>query len=78
MAQFMWARKYAVTMSDDIRDCVQALLDGFLDPAIEWHAKIPFVIPREANAISIGDASLLGGGAHCQNMEFWFTVTWSQ
>jgi hypothetical protein len=77
MAQFMWAKNVAVPMVNDVRDCITTLLAAFLDPTITWAAKIPFIVPRTPHAISVGDASFLGGGGHCHKLHFWFDVIWS-
>jgi hypothetical protein len=52
-------------------------LTAFCDPTFSWVAKIPLIVPRIPHAQSIGDASFLGGGAHCEKMQFWFDLIWS-
>jgi hypothetical protein len=39
---------------------------------------IGLIIPRDPLAESKGDASGLGGGAYCEQLAYWFDVTWSE
>jgi hypothetical protein len=42
-----------------------------------WEESIEFITPRNHHFVSIGDASKLGGGAHCDKLEYWFDILWS-
>jgi hypothetical protein len=42
-----------------------------------WKVPLGMIVPRDPHFWSQGDASLLGGGAYCPGLRFWFNIGWS-
>ena len=76
-AQLLWHSSASTAVCSRVSECITELLSSFTDPAFSWNAKIAFIIPREPNIETTGDASHRGGGGHSVVFEFWFDLIWS-
>ena len=77
IANFIWATGTKMTVTAELRRCVDLLLGILVDPAVSLAAPIPFIVARDPHAISAGDASLDGGGGHNHKLQYWFDIVWS-
>jgi hypothetical protein len=71
----LWGSKTQTAVTHTVKGCISDLLHSFTE--FSWSAKIPFIIPRDPNVSTTGDASELGGGGFSTIMQFWFEVGWS-
>ena len=76
MATTLWASKQQFSMDASILRELQRILDSLRTE--EWKLYIPHMIPRDHHCVSIGDASLLGGGAFSRDLQYWFRIMWSK
>jgi hypothetical protein len=76
-AKLLWNSRYRMTLTNNVSVCLQVIHDYLVDETRAWEESIGFIIKRQPHAITIGDASKLGGGAHCDNLEYWFDLIWS-
>jgi hypothetical protein len=77
IADFIWATHTRMTMSADLRRCVNLILAMLSDKSISWATPIPFIVKRDPSSISAGDASYDGGGGHNHKLRYWFDIVWS-
>ena len=63
-------------MSDRLRSELQAIYNDLHDRTNDWSISIGHIIPRDPHVESFGDASLVGGGAHCPSLQIWFYTLW--
>jgi hypothetical protein len=76
-AQLLWNSRHRTPLTVPIRACLQVIHDYLTGTNHPWEESIGFIIPRNHHFVSIGDASKLGGGAHCDKLEYWFDILWS-
>jgi hypothetical protein len=73
----LWNSRTKMNMTALIRRNLSTLHEYLSDPSNTWEEPIAFIIPRVPHIISTGDASNLGGGAHCDSLNLWFYIVWS-
>ena len=76
-AQFLWASRSTFCLDKPTRATLQFLFDYVSLVPSPWETPLGLIIPRTPHFESFGDASQLGGGAFCQQLEFWFDLGWS-
>jgi hypothetical protein len=74
-AKLLWGSTTHTAITSTVQGCIADLLHSFSN--FSWCAKIPFIIRRDPNVSTTGDASELGGGGFSTAMRFWFEVGWS-
>ena len=77
IADFIWCTRTKMTVSADLRRCVNLILSMLSDKSISWATPIPFIVKRDPHAISAGDASDDGAGGHNHKLRYWFDIIWS-
>ena len=77
-AQLLWKTKQKFVITPDMLDSIRHLLAYLTTDPHPWEVPLGLVIPRSPHFNSRGDASFLGGGAHCPQLKFWFDLAWSQ
>lgn len=75
-ATWIWRHRSTITMTRAVKASIQMLLTYLQDNNRPWAAKIGLVIQREPTTGSLGDASNIAGGAHCQHTQFWLDIVW--
>lgn len=76
-AMLLWSSRQTIPISKELCENLQMIHAVLADPLVQWAAPIAHLIPRDHHFETIGDASTLGGGAHCQKLEYWLDVVWS-
>jgi hypothetical protein len=77
-AMLLWSSRRKIPISRELRESLQTIQTILADPLVHWATPIAHLIPRDHHFESVGDASTLGGGAHCQQLQYWFDVVWSE
>ena len=77
MAALLWRTKSKIAITDSVAREIQNIYEHMNNPSITWAISIGHVIPRDAQYTSFGDACGIGGGAYCEELEYWFDVVWS-
>ena len=77
MAALLWSKKSKIQISESVAAEIKYLHSLLADKTYLWQMNIGHVIPRDAQFTSFGDACLVGGGAYCHELQFWFDVHWS-
>ena len=76
-ASLLWTSQTQMNMTQHLRAAF-AVLHGIVgDEAQRIAQPLGFIVPRVPHAVSTGDASEYGGGAHCASLCYWFDITWS-
>jgi hypothetical protein len=78
IARALWSEKIKIGNTAEVLANIRLLRDFLANPANKWEEPIAHIVHRAPHATSVGDASQLGGGAHCERLQFWFDVTWSE
>ena len=76
-AKFLWSTKQTFTITKQAREALRYILHYVVSSEKPWEVPIGMIIPRDYHFESRGDASLIGGGAYCSFLGFWFEVAWS-
>ena len=76
-ARLIWSTRQRFQLTAMDRGALSILLAYLRDTTSPWDVPLGLIVPRRPNILSQGDASFLGGGAHCPTLEFWFDVIWS-
>ena len=76
-ARLIWATRQRFQLTALDKGALSILLAYLRDHTSPWDVPLGMVVPRQPSIVSQGDASFLGGGAHCPTLEFWFDVIWS-
>jgi hypothetical protein len=76
-AQLLWSTRQRFSVDGPLIDAVAHLHSYVASTDGPWDVPLGMIIPRMPHFWSRGDASLLGGGAYCPGLRFWFDVTWS-
>ena len=76
-ARLLWATRQRFQLTPLDHSALSTLLSYLQDTFSPWDVPLGMIVPRTPNITSQGDASFVGGGAHCPTLEFWFDVIWS-
>jgi hypothetical protein len=76
-AQLLWSTRQRFAVDDAMLEAVQHLLVYVELTDSPWEVPLGMIIPRDPHFWSRGDASLVGGGAYCPGLRFWFDISWS-
>ena len=76
-AKLLWSSKAQIILTQQVRSCLTTIHDKLADTSQRWAQPIGYIIPRDPHVISLGDASLTGGGAYCEHLAYWFDIVWS-
>ena len=76
-AQLLWSTRQRFSVDSTMLEAVRHLLAYVESTTSPWEVPLGMIIPREPHFWSRGDASLVGGGAYCPGLCFWFDVIWS-
>ena len=76
-ATLLWSSKAQIILTQQVRSCLTTIHDKLADTSQCWAQLIGYIIPRDPHVISLGDASLTGGGACCEHLAYWFNIVWS-
>ena len=78
-ASLLWSSRTKIAITHSIRAALTTIHSVLVAGAtVPLAQPIGFIIPRDPLAESKGDASGLGGGAYCEQLAYWFDVTWSE
>ena len=77
IATLLWKSRANIKTTERVRDELNRLLTMLKDPTYLWQMSIAHIVPRTPHFIPTGDSSELAGGAHCKELECWFTALWS-
>ena len=76
-ASLLWSSRTKLPITQSIRAALTTVHSVVADTTVSLAQPIGFIIPRNPLAESKGDASGIGGGAYCEQLAYWFDVTWS-
>ena len=76
-AQLLWSTRQRFSVDPASRSAVTNLLRYVTTSGSPWEVPLGMIIPRDPHFWSRGDASLVGGGAYCPGLRFWFDISWS-
>jgi hypothetical protein len=77
-AQLLWMSRRRFQVTTEIRQTLETVFQVLQDKTYHWAAPIAHLIPRDHHFVSVGDASNVGGGAYCEQLQFWFDIRWSK
>ena len=77
-AALLWSSRTKLVITQSIRAALTTIHGVMADATVRLAQHIGFIIPRNPVAESRGDASGLGGGAYCEQLAYWFDITWSE
>ena len=77
-AALLWSSRTKLVITQSIRAALTTIHSVISDATVRLAQPIGFIIPRDPLAESRGDASGLGGGAYCEQLAYWFDITWSE
>jgi hypothetical protein len=77
IAALLWHTKQAIKVTPPVQRELQYLHAYLRVRSNPWAISIGHLVPRDPIFTTTGDASNLGGGAHCRDLAFWFSVIWS-
>ena len=75
-AQLLWSTRQRFVVDDVLLEAVHQLLAYVESSESPWEVPLGMIIPRDPHFWSRGDASLVGGGAYCPGLRFWFDISW--
>ena len=76
-ARLLWAKDERFTVDPLARSSIHILLAYLQAHPDPWCTHLGFIVPRVPHFYCQGDASHVGGGAHCPHLEFWTDLAWS-
>lgn len=76
-AQLLYKSRANIKTSPRVRDELQRILHMLQDETYRWEMSIAHIVPRSPHFVPTGDSSELAGGAHCKELECWYTALWS-
>ena len=76
-ASFIWRYNLTAVLDPPMRCALANLLHYASSTDRPWEAKFGTLIPRDPQVEAFGDASLIGGGGFCPELQFWFDIHWS-
>jgi hypothetical protein len=71
VAALLWKTHTPISMTSNIRVCLQQRYDYLITPSNTWEIPIAYLIDREHSYLSTGDASELSMGAFSHDFRFW-------
>jgi hypothetical protein len=74
VAALLWKTHTPISMTSDIRVCLQEHYDYLINPSNPWEIPIAYLIDRDYTYLSTGDASQLSMGAFSHDLRFWTCV----
>ena len=77
MAALLWKSNTPISLSEAVQFELRQLHSHLADTNRPWSISIAHVIPRDAQFTSLGDACGTGGGAFCNELEYWFDIVWA-
>ena len=77
-ASLLWSSRTKLPVTHSLRATLATIHSVVADATVTLAQPIGFIVPRDPLAESKGDASGLGGGAYCEQLAYWFDVTWSE
>ena len=77
VAALLWKTHTPISMTSDIRVCLQEHYDYLLTPSNPWEIPIAYLIDRDYSFLSTGDASELSMGAFSRDFQFWTCIDYS-
>jgi hypothetical protein len=76
-AQLLWSTRQRFSVDAPMLDSLGHLLSYVEATSSPWEVPLGMIVPRDPHFWSRGDASLVGGGAYCPGLHFWFDIAWS-
>ncbi|MGL5812230.1 MAG: hypothetical protein ACRCYW_02690, partial [Aeromonas sp.] len=76
-ARLLWSTRQRFSVDATFSEALHHLLAYVESSSSPWETPLGMIIPRDPHFWSRGDASLLGGGAFCPGLRFWFDISWS-
>jgi hypothetical protein len=76
-AHLLWTTRQRFSVDPPLLEAIRHLISYVEATTSPWEVPLGMIIPREHHFWSRGDASLLGGGAYCPGLRFWFDLGWS-
>ena len=73
IAAVLWRTKQAILVTPFARQELVYLHTYLADRCNPWSISISHIVKRNPTFTTTGDASNLGGGAHCRDLQFWFS-----
>jgi hypothetical protein len=73
-AQLLWMSRRRFQVTTEIRKTIETVFQVLQNKTYHWAAPIAHLIPRDHHFVSVGDASNVGGGAYCEQLQFWFDI----
>jgi hypothetical protein len=77
IAAVLWRTKQAILVTPFARQELVYLHTYLANRCNPWSISIGHIVKRNPTFTTTGDASNLGGGAHCRDLRFWFSYIWS-
>ena len=75
-AAVIWHTRTKFKLTEALQQELTYLFNYLRKPSNPWSTPIGHIIPRQAHFNSFGDACLIGGGAVCHELCFWFHIPW--
>jgi hypothetical protein len=76
-AHLLWSTRQCFAVNGLMLNAVGHLLSYVESTDTPCEVPLGMIVPRDPHFWSRGDASLLGGGAYCPGLRFWFDIGWS-
>ncbi len=77
IAALLWSQKVKIPLPPAVIGELAHVHSLIANHDYKWEMQIGYVIPRDPQFSSLGDACLDAGGAFCHDLEFWFDIQWS-
>jgi hypothetical protein len=77
IASLLWRTKQVIEVTPSVRRELAYLHTYLRDHNNPWAISIGHLVRRDCTFTTTGDASNSGGGAHCADLNFWFSLIWS-
>jgi len=75
----VWDSMTKFFINRTLRAELDLLTSIFSDPIkFKWEITIMYLIPTDYDCTVLGDACLEGGGAFCDELQFWYFVEWPE
>jgi hypothetical protein len=73
----LWRTKQSILVTRFARQELVYLNTYLANHGNPWAISIGHLVKHDATFTTTGDASNIGGGAHCCKLQFWFSYIWS-
>jgi hypothetical protein len=77
IAALLWRTRQVITVTPFVQRELRYLHNYLSNRDNCWAISIGHLVARSNTLVATGDASNLGGGAHCEDLFFWFSLIWS-